>query len=186
MYASKPSDFSIFPTVLLLASLLRLSLNIASTRIILSEGHNGTDAAGELIEAFGFFITSGNYIIGAIMFIILMIINFVVITKGAGRIAEVAARFTLDGLPGKQLAIDADLSSGLITEDEAKARRKELDSESKFFGSMDGASKFVRGDAVAGMLITAINVYRRHYYRCCPARYDIWRCFTKLHSFNSW
>ncbi len=158
VFAENPVKFSTFPMILLIAAMFRLSLNVASTRIILSEGKNGTGAAGHIIEAFGQFVAGGNFVIGTIIFIILMIINFVVITKGAGRIAEVAARFTLDALPGKQLSIDADLSSGLITEAEAKQKRKDLEAESKFYGSMDGASKFVRGDAVAGLLITGINV----------------------------
>jgi len=154
----KPLDFSIFPTVLLVTTLLRLSLNVASTRIILLEGHNGPDAAGKVIEAFGHFLVGGNYAVGIIVFIILTIINFVVITKGAGRIAEVSARFTLDAMPGKQMAIDADLNAGLIGEDEARRRRKEISQEADFFGSMDGASKFVRGDAIAGILILLINL----------------------------
>ncbi len=153
-----PTELNSFPTILLIATMLRLGLNVASTRLILSEGHTGPDAAGRVIEAFGSFVAGGNYVIGIIVFAILVIINFIVITKGAGRIAEVAARFTLDAMPGKQMAIDADLSSGLINEDEAKARRKELETESSFFGAMDGASKFVRGDAIAGILITFINV----------------------------
>ncbi len=155
---NKPLEFSTFPTVLLITTALRLGLNVATTRLILSEGHNGHDAAGHVIQAFGGLIIQGNYVVGGIVFAILVIVNFVVITKGSGRIAEVAARFTLDAMPGKQMAIDADLSSGLITEDEAKVRRKELESESNFFGAMDGASKFVRGDAVAGLLIVFINV----------------------------
>ena len=138
--------------------MIRLSLNVASTRLILSEGHTGTGAAGEVIQAFGGFIAGGNYVIGIILFAILVIINFIVITKGAGRIAEVAARFTLDAMPGKQMAIDADLSSGLLSEDEAKQKRKDMEGESAFFGAMDGASKFVRGDAIAGLLITFINI----------------------------
>jgi flagellar biosynthesis protein FlhA len=154
----KPLEFSAFPTVLLLATLLRLALNIATTRLILAHGHQGPDAAGNIIEAFGGFVMQGNFVIGVVVFIILVIVNFVVITKGSGRIAEVAARFTLDAMPGKQMAIDADLSSGLINEEEARRRRKELEGESNFFGAMDGASKFVRGDAVAGILITFINV----------------------------
>lgn len=154
----KPLEFSTFPTVLLISTALRLGLNIASTRLILSEGHEGTDAAGHIIEAFGGLIIANNYIVGGIVFIILVIVNFVVITKGSGRIAEVAARFSLDAMPGKQMAIDADLSSGLITEEEAKTRRKELEQESGFFGAMDGAAKFVRGDAIAGLLIVFINV----------------------------
>lgn len=153
-----PTELTSFPTILLIATMLRLGLNVASTRLILQEGHTGTDAAGRVIEAFGGFVAGGNYVIGIIVFAILVIINFIVITKGAGRIAEVAARFTLDAMPGKQMAIDADLSAGLINEEEAKSRRKELETESSFFGAMDGASKFVRGDAVAGILITFINV----------------------------
>lgn len=158
LFIKSPLEFTAFPAVLLVATMLRLGLNVASTRLILSEGDTGTDAAGEIIEAFGAFVMQGNFVIGMIVFIILVIVNFVVITKGSGRIAEVAARFTLDAMPGKQMAIDADLSAGLITEDEARARRKKLEDESNFFGAMDGASKFVRGDAVAGILITAINL----------------------------
>jgi flagellar biosynthesis protein FlhA len=154
----KPLEFSAFPTVLLLATLLRLALNIATTRLILAHGHEGPDAAGAIIEVFGGFVMQGNFVIGVVVFIILVIVNFVVITKGSGRIAEVAARFTLDAMPGKQMAIDADLSAGMITEDEARRRRKELEGESNFFGAMDGASKFVRGDAMAGILITFINI----------------------------
>ncbi len=154
----KPLEFSAFPTVLLLATLLRLALNIATTRLILSHGHEGPQAAGNIIEAFGGFVMQGNFVIGVVVFIILIIVNFVVVTKGSGRIAEVAARFTLDAMPGKQMAIDADLSAGIINEDEARKRRKELEGESNFFGAMDGASKFVRGDAMAGILITFINV----------------------------
>ena len=158
LYTLKPLDFSIFPTVLLVTTLLRLSLNVASTRIVLLDGHMGPAAAGKVIEAFGHFLVGGNYAVGIIVFIILTIINFVVITKGAGRIAEVSARFTLDAMPGKQMAIDADLNAGLIGEDEARRRRKEISQEADFFGSMDGASKFVRGDAVAGILILLINI----------------------------
>ena len=158
LFIQRPLEFSSFPTVLLITTMLRLSLNLASTRLILGKGHEGTDAAGHVIEAFGQFIMSGNLVIGIIVFAILVIVNFVVITKGSGRIAEVAARFTLDAMPGKQMAIDADLSSGLIDEATARTRRKELEDESSFFGSMDGASKFVRGDAVAGLLITFINL----------------------------
>jgi flagellar biosynthesis protein FlhA len=154
----KPLEFSAFPTVLLLATLLRLALNIATTRLILAHGHEGPQAAGNIIEAFGGFVMQGNFVIGVVVFIILVIVNFVVITKGSGRIAEVAARFTLDAMPGKQMAIDSDLSAGIITEDEARKRRRELEGESNFFGAMDGASKFVRGDAMAGILITFINV----------------------------
>jgi flagellar biosynthesis protein FlhA len=154
----KPLEFSAFPTVLLVTTLFRLSLNVASTRLILSHGHEGDVAAGATIKAFGRLIMQGNFIIGVIVFAIFILINFVVITKGSGRIAEVAARFTLDSMPGKQMAIDADLSAGLINQDEAKRRRKEVEQESGFFGAMDGASKFVRGDAVAGLIITAINI----------------------------
>ena len=158
IFIKGPLELTSFPTILLLVTMLRLGLNVASTRLILSEGHNGTDAAGQVIEAFGTFVTGGNYVIGIIVFAILVLINFVVITKGAGRIAEVAARFTLDAMPGKQMAIDADLSSGLINEDQARQRRRDLEQESSFFGAMDGASKFVRGDAVAGLMITFINI----------------------------
>jgi flagellar biosynthesis protein FlhA len=158
LFIQKPLEFSSFPTVLLIATMLRLGLNLATTRLILSEGHNGTDAAGHVIEAFGNFVTRGNFIIGIVIFIILVIVNFIVITKGSGRIAEVAARFSLDAMPGKQMAIDADLSAGLIDEDTAKKRRAELEGESAFFGNMDGASKFVRGDAIAGLIITFINI----------------------------
>ncbi|MEH3106314.1 MAG: flagellar biosynthesis protein FlhA [Sphingomonas fennica] len=156
--AAKPLDFSAFPTVLLFATLLRLSLNVASTRVVLVSGHEGADAAGHVIEAFGHFLIGGDYIVGIFVFAILMIINMVVITKGAGRVSEVSARFTLDALPGKQMAIDADLNAGLMTPDEAKAKRQEVATEADFYGSMDGASKFVKGDAVAGMLILAINI----------------------------
>src|SRR5579862_2674296 len=154
----KPLEFTAFPTVLLMATLFRLGLNVASTRLILGHGHEGTEGAGHIIKAFGQLMTGGSYVIGVILFIILVVVNFVVITKGSGRIAEVAARFTLDSMPGKQMAIDADLSSGLIDQEEAKRRRKELEQESTFFGAMDGASKFVRGDAMAGLMIVAINV----------------------------
>ncbi|HEX5804475.1 MAG TPA: flagellar biosynthesis protein FlhA [Azospira sp.] len=158
IYTLKPLDFSIFPTILLVTTLLRLSLNVASTRVVLLHGHTGPDAAGKVIEAFGHFLVGGNYAIGIIVFAILVIINFVVITKGAGRVAEVAARFTLDAMPGKQMAIDADLNAGLIGEDEARTRRATISQEAEFYGSMDGASKFVRGDAVAGIIIMLINV----------------------------
>ena len=158
MYSKRPLDFSVFPTVLLVTTLLRLSLNVASTRIVLLEGHGGGDAAGKVIEAFGSFLVGGNTAVGLVVFVILTVINFVVITKGAGRIAEVSARFTLDAMPGKQMAIDADLNAGLIDEKEAKQRRKEIAQESDFYGAMDGASKFVRGDAVAGIIILVINI----------------------------
>jgi flagellar biosynthesis protein FlhA len=158
MYTMKPLDFSVFPTVLLVTTLLRLSLNIASTRIILLYGHTGGDAAGKVIDAFGHFLVGGNYAVGLVVFTILVVINFVVVTKGAGRIAEVSARFTLDAMPGKQMAIDADLNAGLIGEEDARRRRSTISQEADFFGSMDGASKFVRGDAIAGILILFINV----------------------------
>ncbi len=158
LFIQRPLEFSAFPTVLLLATMIRLSLNLASTRLILADGHTGTDAAGRVIEAFGGFVMSGNFVIGIIVFSILVIVNFIVITKGSGRIAEVSARFTLDAMPGKQMAIDADLTAGLIDEDEARTRRRTLEEESTFFGAMDGAAKFVRGDAIAGLLITFINV----------------------------
>jgi flagellar biosynthesis protein FlhA len=158
LFIQTPLEFSAFPTVLLIATMLRLALNLASTRLILSRGHEGTDAAGHVIQAFGNFVMGGNFIIGIIVFTILVIVNFVVITKGSGRIAEVAARFHLDSMPGKQMAIDADLSAGLIDEKEARRRRKTLEDESGFFGAMDGASKFVRGDAIAGLLVLLINV----------------------------
>jgi len=154
----KPLDFAAFPTVLLITTLLRLSLNVASTRVVLLEGHNGAGAAGKVIESFGHFLVGGNFAVGLIVFAILVVINFIVVTKGAERIAEVGARFTLDAMPGKQMAIDADLNAGLIDEKEAKRRRAEVGNEAEFFGSMDGASKFVRGDAIAGMLILVINI----------------------------
>ena len=158
MNAQKPLDFSSFPSVLLFATLLRLALNVASTRIVLLNGHEGGAAAGKVIEAFGAFLIGGNFAVGIFVFLILMIINLMVVTKGAGRVSEVSARFTLDALPGKQMAIDADLAAGLLTADEAKARRREIATEADFYGSMDGASKFVKGDAVAALLILLINV----------------------------
>jgi len=158
VYALSPLDFAVFPTVLLVATLLRLALNVASTRVVLLEGHQGGDAAGKVIQSFGEVVIGGNYAVGLVVFFILIIINFVVVTKGAGRIAEVSARFTLDAMPGKQMAIDADLNSGLIDQDEARGRRVAIASEADFYGSMDGASKFVRGDAVAGILILVINI----------------------------
>ena len=154
----QPLEFSAFPAVLLVTTLLRLSLNVASSRTILLHGHNGPDAAGKVIEAFSHFLVGSNYAVGIVVFIILTIINFVVITKGAGRIAEVSARFTLDAMPGKQMAIDADLNAGLIGEEDAKKRRAQIADEANFFGSMDGASKFVRGDAIAGIMIMLINI----------------------------
>jgi len=158
VYAMRPLDFTVFPTILLVATLLRLALNIASTRVVLLEGHTGTAAAGKVIEAFGEFVIGGNYAVGLVVFAILVIINFVVVTKGAGRVSEVSARFTLDAMPGKQMAIDADLNAGLCSQDEARMRRSEIAQEADFYGSMDGASKFVRGDAIAGILILFINI----------------------------
>lgn len=156
--SAKPLDFSSFPSILLIATMLRLGLNVASTRLVLVKGHEGPDAAGKVIEAFGAFVIGGNYLVGFIIFSILMIINFIVVTKGAGRVSEVIARFTLDAMPGKQMAIDADLNAGVIDQDTARARREQISQESDFFGSMDGASKFVRGDAIAGLLILIINI----------------------------
>lgn len=157
--AARPFSFSVFPTVLLFATLLRLALNVASTRVVLSAGHEGTDAAGHVIEAFGSVLVGGDYIVGLVVFAILVIINFIVVTKGAGRVSEVTARFTLDAMPGKQMAVDADLAAGLINQEQARARRREITTEADFYGSMDGASKFVRGDAVAGILILFINIF---------------------------
>jgi flagellar biosynthesis protein FlhA len=158
IYVGRPLDFAVFPTVLLVVTLLRLALNVASTRVVLLEGHTGSSAAGKVIEAFGEFVVGGNYAVGLVVFGILVIINFVVVTKGAGRISEVTARFTLDAMPGKQMAIDADLNAGIIDQDESRRRRQEIGEEADFYGSMDGASKFVRGDAVAGILILFINI----------------------------
>ncbi|MDI1308029.1 MAG: flagellar biosynthesis protein FlhA [Methylotenera sp.] len=158
LQTKKALDFIAFPTVLLMTTMLRLSLNVASTRVVLAEGHNGPDAAGKVIEAFGHFLIGGNYTVGIVVFVILTIINFTVVTKGAGRIAEVGARFTLDAMPGKQMAIDADLNAGLIGEDEARRRRSEVSQESEFYGAMDGASKYVRGDAIAGIMVIIINI----------------------------
>src|SRR4030095_2341863 len=157
-YVSRPLDFGVFPTVLLLATLLRLALNVASTRVVLLHGHTGSHAAGRVIESFGELVIGGNYAVGVIVFAILTIINFIVVTKGAGRISEVTARFTLDAMPGKQMAIDADLNAGLITQEEARTRRGEVRAEADFYGSMDGASKFVRGDATAGIMVVIINI----------------------------
>jgi flagellar biosynthesis protein FlhA len=158
LYANKALDFSVFPSLLLLTTLFRLSLNVATTRLILSEGHNGESSAGAVVSAFGHFVVGNNYVIGFIVFVILVVINFVVITKGSGRVAEVAARFTLDAMPGKQMSIDADLNAGLINEEDARRRRKEIEMEADFYGAMDGASKFVRGDAIAAIVITVVNV----------------------------
>ena len=158
VYVGRPLDFGVFPTILLIVTLLRLALNIASTRIVLLNGHTGTAAAGQVIEAFGNFVAGGNYAVGLVVFGILVIINFVVVTKGAGRVSEVSARFTLDAMPGKQMAIDADLNAGILDQDTAAKRRQEIAEEADFYGSMDGASKFVRGDAVAGILILFINI----------------------------
>jgi flagellar biosynthesis protein FlhA len=157
-YVARPLDFGVFPSVLLMATLLRLALNVASTRVVLMHGHTGTGSAGKVIESFGDFVVGGNYAVGVVVFIILTIINFVVVTKGAGRISEVTARFTLDAMPGKQMAIDADLNAGLITQDEARTRRYEVRAEADFYGSMDGASKFARGDATAGLMIMVLNL----------------------------
>src|SRR5512140_1358559 len=158
MYVMKPLDFSAFPSVLLTVTLFRLSLNVASSRLILLHGNEGTGAAGQVIKAFGSFVVGGNYVVGMIVFCVLVLINFVVITKGATRVAEVAARFTLDAMPGKQMSIDADLNTGLITDAEARRRRREIETEANFYGAMDGASKFVRGDAVAGIIIVLVNI----------------------------
>jgi flagellar biosynthesis protein FlhA len=158
IYSERPLDFAVFPTVILLATLLRLALNVASTRVVLLNGHNGTDAAGHVIQSFGEVVIGGNYTVGLVVFMILLVINFVVVTKGAGRVSEVSARFTLDSLPGKQMAIDADLNAGLINQEQAVKRRLEVAQEADFYGSMDGASKFVRGDAVAGILILVVNI----------------------------
>jgi len=158
MYVMRPLDFSAFPSVLLIVTLLRLSLNVASTRLILLHGNEGTDAAGQVIKAFGTFVVGGNYVVGIIVFAVLVLINFIVITKGATRIAEVAARFNLDAMPGKQMSIDADLNTGLISDAEARKRRREIEGESNFYGAMDGASKFVRGDAIAGIIIVLVNI----------------------------
>jgi flagellar biosynthesis protein FlhA len=158
IYARRPLEFAAFPTILLIATLLRLALNVASTRVVLLHGHTGTDAAGKVIEAFGEFVVGGSYTVGLVVFVVLVIINFVVVTKGAGRVSEVSARFTLDAMPGKQMAIDADLNAGLIDQAEAKRRRAEVGQEADFYGAMDGASKFVRGDAIAGILIVFINI----------------------------
>jgi flagellar biosynthesis protein FlhA len=158
VYVKRPLDFGVFPTILLVVTLLRLALNIASTRVVLLEGHTGTSAAGKVIEAFGEFVVGGNYAVGLVIFAILVIINFVVVTKGAGRVSEVSARFTLDAMPGKQMAIDADLNAGIIDQDQARRRREEIGEEADLYGSMDGASKFVRGDAIAGILILFINI----------------------------
>src|SRR5712675_682982 len=158
-YVARPVEFGVFPTILLLATLLRLALNVASTRVVLLNGHSGPQAAGHVIQSFGEFVIGGNFAVGVVVFIILTIINFVVVTKGSGRISEVSARFTLDAMPGKQMAIDADLNAGLITQDEARARRLEVREEGDFYGAMDGASKFVRGDAIAGILIVFINLF---------------------------
>ena len=158
VYVKRPLDFTIFPIVLLVTTMLRLALNVASTRVILLNGQNGHDAAGKVIAAFGEFVIGGNYAVGIVVFAILTIINFVVITKGAGRVSEVTARFILDAMPGKQMAIDADLNAGLLTREEAKVRREEVREEADFYGAMDGASKFIRGDAIAGILILFINM----------------------------
>ena len=159
LWVNKPLEFSSFPTLLLVVTMLRLALNVASSRLILSEGQTGTDAAGHVIEGIASFVVGGDFVIGAVIFCILIVINFMVITKGSSRIAEVSARFSLDAMPGKQMAIDADLGAGVIDEEEARRRRKEVEGESNFFGAMDGAAKFVRGDAVAGIIITLVNIF---------------------------
>ena len=179
VYARRPLDFAVFPTLLLVTTLLRLSLNVASTRVVLLHGHNGPGAAGQVIQAFGDFVVGGNYAVGLVVFAILVIINFVVVTKGAGRISEVSARFTLDAMPGKQMAIDADLNAGIINQDEARVRRREVAQEADFYGAMDGASKFVRGDAIAGILILFINILAAGHRRD-PARHGPRRCLPRL------
>ncbi len=158
VYIKKTLDFTSFPSLLLMTTLYRLGLNVATTRLILSHGHEGPSAAGGVVQAFGSFVVGNNYVIGFIVFVILVVINFIVITKGSGRVAEVAARFTLDAMPGKQMSIDAELNAGIINEAEAKRRRKEIEQEADFYGAMDGASKFVRGDAIAGIIITIVNI----------------------------
>ena len=165
IYSLKPLDFVVFPSLLLITTLFRIALNVASTRLVLLHGHEGTTAAGQIIHAFGSFVVGGNYVVGFVIFIILVIVNFMVITKGTERISEVAARFTLDAMPGKQMAIDADLNTGLINDKEARKRRETVRQESDFYGAMDGASKFVRGDAIAGILITFINILGRICHR---------------------
>jgi flagellar biosynthesis protein FlhA len=181
LWIQKPLEFSAFPTVLLVATILRLALNISTTRLILSHGEQGPTSAGYIIGGFARLVMGGDFVIGIIVFLILVTINFLVITKGATRIAEVGARFTLDAIPGKQMAIDADLSAGLIDEKVAQARRRELEEESAFFGSMDGASKFVRGDAIAGLIILAVKHLRRHRHRRHPARAFARRRSGRLH-----
>ncbi len=158
IYIPKPTDLSTFPTLVLIVTLFRLALNIATTRMILSEGHNGPEAVSDIIASFGKFVVGGNYVIGVIVFCILVLINFMVVTKGSTRVSEVQARFTLDAMPGKQMAIDADLNAGLIDEQAAKQRRQDIISEANFYGAMDGSSKFIKGDAVAGIIITIINI----------------------------
>jgi flagellar biosynthesis protein FlhA len=188
VYIKKPLEFSTFPSVLLVVTLFRLSLNVASTRNILSNGGTeGSAAAGAIIEAFGQYVVGGNFAVGIILFAIFVIINFIVITKGAGRVAEVAARFTLDAMPGKQMAIDADLNAGLINEEQAKRRREEVAEEADFYGSMDGASKFVRGDAIAGILITVINIIGGIIVGVAQNGYGLWlKQLRSLHTLNSW
>ena len=202
IYVRRALEFATFPTVLLGATLLRLGLNVASTRIVLINGHTGAHAAGHVIAAFGAFVVGGNYAVGLVVFIVLVIINFVVITKGAGRISEVSARFTLDAMPGRQMAIDADLNAGIITQPEAIQRRQEIREEADFYGAMDGASKFVRGDAMAGILIVFINLFggtiigaaqhgcrwatRRRPMRCSPSATDWWRKYRRCSSRWRW
>jgi flagellar biosynthesis component FlhA len=182
----KPLEFSSFPSVLLFATMLRLGLNVASTRVILVSGHEGHEAAGKVVAAFGEFVIGGNYVVGFIIFAILMIINFIVVTKGAGRVSEVNARFTLDAMPGKQMSIDADLNAGVIDQDTAKKRREELSQESDFFGSMDGASKFVSGDAVAGLLILVINLIGGLAIGVGQHNLSLGRCRAHLHLVDHW
>ena len=170
LYTVKAIEFSIFPSILLTTTLFRLALNVASTRLILLNGDQGPDAAGSVIQSFGQFVVGGNYVVGIVIFVILVLINFLVIVKGAGRVAEVAARFTLDGMPGKQMAIDADLNAGLIDENQARSRREEIASEAAFHGAMDGASKFVKGDAIAGIIITLINIGAGFIIGCAAER----------------
>ena len=181
MYTLSPLELSAFPSILLLITLFRLSLNVASTRIILIHGNEGSMAAGKVIQAFGNFVVGGNYLVGIIVFIILVVINFMVITKGAGRIAEVAARFTLDAMPGKQMSIDADLNAGMINEQEAKARREEISKEAEYYGAMDGANKFVRGDAIAGIIITLGQYHRRPGHRCLSKQHEFWQCCSNVY-----
>ncbi len=182
----RPVDFGIFPLVLLIATVLRLALNVASTRVVLLYGHEGGAAAGQVIEAFGEVVIGGNYAVGVVVFAILLIINFKVVTAGAGRISEVSARFTLDAMPGKQMAIDADLNAGYIDQEEARSRREDITTEADFYGSMDGASKFVKGDAMAGLFIMLINIVGGVIYWHYSARLTFWSGYGGLHNFDHW